>query len=64
MIGYALVISLDELLRLVIVLEQAESLCRAEGFDVIANDLREKAEHYDGKIALLQAALRDPAPRP
>lgn len=61
MIGYALAFPLDEVVRLVIILEQAEVALRLEGYPVLAGQVRDKADFYDGKIAILQAALRDAA---
>lgn len=59
MIGYTLAFPLDEVVRLVIILEQAELALRGEGYAVLAGQIQEKAEFYDGKIAILQAALRN-----
>lgn len=64
MIGYALAFPLDEVVRLVIILENAESALRQTGeYDFLSDQVQEKAEQIDGKIAQLQAALRESSPR-
>lgn len=65
MIGYALAFPLEELVRLVVVLEAAESALGQTGeYPLLTQQIAEKAELYDGKIAILQASLRDSASRP